>query len=109
MELLEYPDGQTPREKEFAMTGEEMLRELETKAWAQGLEEGRQEGRQEGREEGARRMVRLAFEHRFGAVPFLLDEAFGQIRDLGVLERIMAAFISESEDDVARLLRSRVH
>jgi flagellar biosynthesis/type III secretory pathway protein FliH len=113
LELLQYPDGQTPKEKEFAMTGEEMLRELETKARAQGQEDGRQEGRQkgrqEGREEGARRMVRLAFEHRFGAVPSLLDEALGQIRDLGVLERIMAACISASKDEVTRLLCSRVH
>jgi hypothetical protein len=82
------------------MTGEEMLRELETKARAQGLEEGW---------EAARRMVRLAFEYRFGAVPCLIDDALGQIRDLDELERTMAACISGSKDEVARLLRSRVH
>jgi hypothetical protein len=124
LELRQNTGGQTLEEKEFAMTGEEMLRELETKARAQGLEQGLEQGRREseralreletkaraqGLEEGARRMVRTAFERRFGALPPLLDEALGRIHELGELERLMAACISESQDEIARLLRARVH
>lgn len=120
LDLRQNPGGQTPEEKEFAMTGEEMLQELEAKARAQGLEDGRRESeralreletkaRAQGLEEGARRMVRMAFERRFGALPSLLDEALGRIHELGELERLMAACISESQDEIARLLRARVH
>jgi hypothetical protein len=105
LELLDQPSGRTPEEQEFAMTGEEMLRELETKA----REDGREEGRKEGREEGARSMVRRAFEQRFGPVPSSLDEALGQIQDLGELERIMAACLSKPKDEVMRLLGVGFH
>ena len=99
------------------MTGEEMLREVEWKAREdgrkvgreEGLEDGRKEGREEGLEEGARRMVRLAFEQRFGAIPSSLDEALGQIKDLGELERIMAACLSKPKDEIARILGVGVH
>ena len=79
------------------MTGEEMLRELETKA------------REDGREEGARAMVRLAFEQRFGPVPSSLDEALGQLQDLGELKRIMVACLSKPKDEVMRLLGVGFH
>jgi hypothetical protein len=101
LELVNHPSGHTPEEEEFAMTGEEMLRELETKA--------HEKGREEGREEGARRMVRLAFEQRFGSVPSSLDEALGQIQDVGELERIMAACLSKTKDEIARILGVGVH
>jgi predicted transposase YdaD len=87
------------------MTGEEMLRELETKA----REDGREEGRKEGREEGVRSMVRLAFEQRFGPVPSSLDEALGQLQDLGELKRIMVACLSKPKDEVMRLLGVGFH
>ena len=104
LELRSHPSSRTPEEEEFAMTGEEMLRDLETKA----REEGHKEGRKEGRED-ARRMVRLAFEQRFGPIPSSLDEALGQIQDLGELERVMAACLSKPKDEIARILGVGVH
>jgi hypothetical protein len=66
LELLDHPRDRTPEEEEFAMTGQEMLREVETKARKEGIETGR-------------KMVRLAFEQRFGPIPSSLDEALGHI------------------------------
>ena len=108
LELRSHPSSRTPEEEEFAMTGEEMLRDLETKAREEGHKEGRKEGREEGRED-ARRMVRLAFEQRFGPIPSSLDEALGQIQDLGELERVMAACLSKPNDEIARILGVGVH
>jgi hypothetical protein len=70
------------------MTGQEMLREVETKARKEGIETGR-------------KMVRLAFEQRFGPIPSSLDEALGHIQDLGELERIMAACLSKPKEEIA--------
>ena len=104
LELLNHPRDRTPEEEEFAMTGEEMLREVETKARKEGLEEGLEDGRKAGRE-----MVRLAFEQRFGPMPSFLDEALGQIQDLGELQRLMAACLSKAKDEIARILGVGVH
>jgi hypothetical protein len=93
LELRQHVEGLTPEEKEFAMTGEEMLREVETKAW----------------EEGARRMVRLAFESRFGPVSSALEEALGHVRELGELDRIMKACLAGSREEITRLLGVRFH
>jgi hypothetical protein len=128
LELLDHPRDRTPEEEEFAMTGQEMLREVETKARKEGLEDGRKEGledgrkagledgrktgRKEGLEEGrkaGREMVRLAFEQRFGPIPSSLDDALGHIQDLGELERIMAACLSKPKDEIARILGVGVH
>jgi hypothetical protein len=100
LELKGHPSGRTPEEEEFAMTGEEMLREVETKARNEGLEDGRKAGRE---------MVRLAFEQRFGPMPSSLDEALGQIKDLGELQRLMAACLSKPKDEIARILGVGVH
>jgi flagellar biosynthesis/type III secretory pathway protein FliH len=104
LELLDHPRDRTPEEEEFAMTGQEMLREVETQARKEGLEDGLEEGRKAGRE-----MVRLAFEQRFGPIPSSLDEALGHIQDLGELERIMAACLSKPKDEIARILGVGVH
>jgi flagellar biosynthesis/type III secretory pathway protein FliH len=124
LELLDHPRDRTPEEEEFAMTGQEMLREVETKARKEGLEDGRkagledgrkaglEDGRKAGREDGrkaGREMVRLAFEQRFGPIPSSLDEALGHIQDLGELERIMAACLSKPKDEIARILGVGVH
>ncbi len=94
------------------MTGEEMLREVEAKARKEGRKEGLEDGRKAGREDGrkaGREMVRLAFEQRFGPIPSSLDEALGQIQDLGELERVMAACLSKPKDEIARILGVGVH
>ena len=96
LDLLDHPRDRTPEEEEFAMTGQEMLREVETKARKEGLEAGRE-------------MVRLVFEQRFGPIPSSLDEALGHIQDLGELKRIMAACLSKSKDEIARILGVGVH
>jgi flagellar biosynthesis/type III secretory pathway protein FliH len=105
LELLDHPRDRTPEEEEFAVTGQEMLRELETKARKEGLEDGRKEGLVDGR----KAMVRLAFEQRFGPISSSLDEALGQIQDLGELERVMAACLSKPKDEIARILGVGVH
>ena len=116
LELLDHPRDRTPEEEEFTMTGQEMLREVETQARKEGLEDGRKEGLEDGRKEGledgrkaGREMVRLAFEQRFGPIPSSLDEALGHIQDLGELERIMAACLSKPKDEIARILGVGVH
>ncbi len=81
---------------------------MEAKARKEGLEDGRKEGVEDGRKAG-REMVRLAFEQRFGPIPPSLDEALGQIQDLGELERVMAACLSKPKDEIARILGVGVH
>jgi hypothetical protein len=51
----------------------------------------------------------LAFEQRSGPIPSSLDEALGQIQDLGALERIMAVRLSKTQDEIARILGVGVH
>jgi hypothetical protein len=134
LDLFSHPSGRTPEEEEFVMTGAEMLRELEAKAHEAGRKEGaemlreleakaheagRKEGEKKLREleakaheagrEGARRMVRLAFEQRFGPIPSFLAEALGRIQDMGELEQVMAACLSKPKDEIARILGVGVH
>jgi hypothetical protein len=59
--------------------------------------------------DGRKAMVRLAFEQRFGPIPSSLDEALGQIQDLGELERVMAACLSKPKDEIGRILGVGVH
>ncbi len=93
------------------MTGQEMLREAEAKAREAGREDGLKALREVETKarEAVRRMVRLAFEQRFGPIPSSLDEALGQIQDLGELERIMTACLSKPKDEIARILGVGVH
>jgi len=83
------------------MTGEEMLREVEARA--------REQGEKQGREEGARRMVRLAFEERFGPMPSSIEEAVAQIAGLEELQQVMKVCLTRSRDELERLLGARVH
>jgi hypothetical protein len=113
IELREEPGERTAEEEEFAMTGEEMLREVEARAREQGEKQGREqgekEGREEGREEGARRMVRLTFERRFGPMPSSVEEAVGKAGGLEELERIMEVCLTRSRDELEQVLGIRVH
>jgi hypothetical protein len=139
-ELRAESGGNTPEEEEFAMTGEEMLREVEARARslgerdgraqgekllreveararslgerdgrAQGEREGREDGLRWGREEEARRMVRLAFEERFGPMPASLEEAVGKIAGVNELERAMKICLTRTRDEVEQALIPQVH
>jgi hypothetical protein len=105
LELHAKPGGLTPEEKEFAMTGAEMLQELETKAWARG----RDAGLERGREEEARRAVRMAFECRFGPMPSMLEAALAKVHDLDVLHLCHQACLRDSRDEAVRLLGAAIH
>lgn len=87
------PGQALPEEEELAMTGEEMLREIEAEA----------------RRQEARRMLRLAFEARFGSMSAALDEAVGSLSDPEALERMMRTCLTRERDEVERALLDRVH
>jgi hypothetical protein len=116
-ELLAEPGGNTPEEEEFAMSGEEMLREVEARARSQGERDGRAQGEREGREDGlrwgreeeARRMVRLAFEERFGPMPASLEETVGKIAGVNELERAMKICLTRTRDEVEQALIPQIH
>ena len=111
LELKQNSAAQSPEEREFAMTGEQLLRELETKARESGLEEGLEEGHESGLEEGlrgARSLVRLAYEQRFGPIPTRIDEALGRVRDIDDLRHAMTACLTKTEEEVARSLGAGV-
>jgi len=103
LELKQNAAAQSPEEREFSMTGEQLLRELETKARESGLEEGHESGLEEGLR-GARCMVRLAYEQRFSPLPSRIDEALGRVRDIDDLKRAMTVCLTRTEEEVARLL-----
>jgi hypothetical protein len=120
-ELRAEPGGKTPEEEEFAMTGEEMLREVEARARSQGERDGRaqgervgraqgeEDGLRSGREEEARRMVCLAFEERFDPMPASLEETVGKIAGVNELERVMKLCLTRTRDEVERALIPRLH
>jgi hypothetical protein len=96
-------------EKEFAMVGEGMLRDLETFDWGPGMEAGKRRVRKECREEGARQAADRALERRFGALPSPSQEAFTRARGPGELDGIMAVSLAEPKAEVARTLGAGVH
>jgi hypothetical protein len=104
LELSGDAGSLTPEEEEFAMTGAEMLRDVELRAEQRGEELGRQEG--------ARcmvRLVRLAFERRFGPMPASLESALGKATSLDELEKVTSACLTGSREEVEQMLGTRVH
>lgn len=91
------------------MTGEEMLRDVEQRAEQRGEQRGEERGGILGRQEGAQRMVRHAFERRFGPMPESMVSAMSKATKLEELERIMDACLTGSRGEVEQMLRPPIH
>ena len=111
----------TREEEEVLMSAQQLLEDMKAKARAEGRKEGdrrghrrghrtgRRKGREEGREEGARRVLRLIYEQRFGAMPAPVTEALARTVGLEILEHLADTCLKATREDVAKALGVKVH